>query len=574
MIIRKYKDHLSRHYVTYLIIPLIAVLVGSVLILASTPPTSRDALTHHLYVPKLWLANGSINPISYVNFSYYPMNLDLLYAIPLAFGNDIIPKYIHFAFALLTAWLIYGYLKDRINKNYALFGSLFFLSLPIIIKLSITVYVDLGVIFFSTASLLTLFKWAEQNKLRYLVLAGILCGLAAGTKYNALISIFLLSILTPIIHIRLSSTNHKHKSLRAAGYGILFLSITLITFSPWLIRNYSETGNPIYPLFNSLLTTPKNTTHPSPDNTPSKTNFVNQAEGITKTIVTRRSNNFATRKIMYNETWWQALLLPVRFFFEGQDDTPRYFDGKLSPFLLVLMFLALYKPEHSAKTKRELFFLFTFGWLFFFLTFFQEALRIRYISTAIPTFAILATFGLHNVQKKLNRIESKILKPTILSLALSVVTLSYNAKYIVEQFGIVQPLAFLTGKVTRDNYIAHFRPEYPVQKYANDHLPSNTKLLSMHGGRRGYYHDHPVLFDPNDLKPSFYAIIKRSNNHHDIVRALKQMGFTHMIIRLELFSNEAKRILSPEKIELLNIFLKSGTKQLAANEFCTLIELK
>ena len=131
--------------------------------MGSVPPVSRDALTHHLAVPKLWIEKGGLIEIPSIPFSYYPMNLDLLYAIPLYFGNDIIPKYIHFSFALFTALLIFIYLKKRINTNYGLLGALFFLSIPVIVKLSINVYVDLGLIFFSTASLICLFKWIERR---------------------------------------------------------------------------------------------------------------------------------------------------------------------------------------------------------------------------------------------------------------------------------------------------------------------------------------------------------------------------------------------------------------------------
>ena len=147
-----------------ILIGLIAALVVSVCILSWVPPVSRDALTHHLVIPKIYLENGGIVEIKGIRFSYYPQNLDLLYIIPLYFGNDIVPKYIHFAFALLTAWLIFGYLKKRLDRVYALFGVLLFLSLPVIVKLSFTVYVDLGLIFFSTASLLLLFKWLENRK--------------------------------------------------------------------------------------------------------------------------------------------------------------------------------------------------------------------------------------------------------------------------------------------------------------------------------------------------------------------------------------------------------------------------
>ena len=82
---------------------ILAGLVVFMVILAWIPPISRDALIHHLAVPKLYLNNGGVYEIPFMDFSYYPMNLDLLYMIPLYFGQDIIPKIIHMAFAFLTA---------------------------------------------------------------------------------------------------------------------------------------------------------------------------------------------------------------------------------------------------------------------------------------------------------------------------------------------------------------------------------------------------------------------------------------------------------------------------------------
>jgi 4-amino-4-deoxy-L-arabinose transferase-like glycosyltransferase len=191
---------IAKHRLEILIAGVLLVLVLSVLVLSAVPPVSRDALTHHLAVPKLWLKSGSMSEIPAVVFSYYPMNLDLLYLIPLYFGNDIIPKYIHFAFALLTAGLIFAFLKDRTAKtHYGLLGALLFLSVPMILKLSITVYVDLGLVFFSTAALLYVLKWAASgNQTRHLLIAGLFCGLGLGTKYNGLISLFLLTCLIPV----------------------------------------------------------------------------------------------------------------------------------------------------------------------------------------------------------------------------------------------------------------------------------------------------------------------------------------------------------------------------------------
>ena len=39
---------------------LLIILVAAILILCWVPPVSRDALTHHLALPKLYLAHGGI----------------------------------------------------------------------------------------------------------------------------------------------------------------------------------------------------------------------------------------------------------------------------------------------------------------------------------------------------------------------------------------------------------------------------------------------------------------------------------------------------------------------------------
>jgi len=210
-------------YFKIILAGLLLTLIISIVVLSYVPPVSRDALTHHLAVPKLYLKHGGIYEVPELIFSYYPMNLDLLYFIPLYFGNDIIPKYIHFSFALLTAWLIFSYLKKRIDTCYALFGVLLFLSLPVIIKLSFTVYVDLGLIFFSTASLIWLLKWIEKDfDIKYLIYSAIFCGLALGTKYNGLVLLFLLTLFVPFLYLR-SIQNKTASQGKAICYSAILL---------------------------------------------------------------------------------------------------------------------------------------------------------------------------------------------------------------------------------------------------------------------------------------------------------------------------------------------------------------
>lgn len=555
-----------------LLLGIIGAVIFSLLLLASVPPTSRDALTHHLYVPKLYLQHGSIFEIPEIAFSYYPMLLDLLYMIPLSFENDIIPKYIHFCFALFTAWLIFDYLKNRLNKNWGLVGALFFLSLPIVVKLSITVYVDLGLMAFSTASLLMLFKWVENKKIRYLIYAGIFCGLAASTKYNGLITIFLLTLFTPIIYSRATVGTKQHSSRHAIGYGTIFIVCALLTFSPWLARNYKWTGNPVYPLYNSVFQSfgPPTANQLLTDIAPPG----EKTKEIAKQLTSRSSNVLANRKVLYHETWWQAMLLPVRFFFDGRDDDPRYFDGKLNPFLFFLPFFAFFLFRYPKNVKLEQYALFSFAWLYFLFAFFQGTLRIRYIVPSLPALVVLATYGMHNLSQRLQGASThkKHLRNIILGgILVSLFTL--NGLYIAGQYKIIAPLSYLTGKVSRDEYIAKFRPAYPIQQFANKHLTDGDKILAIYLGRRGYYFDFPVTFDLTGSKSLIGGIIISSNSADEITQKLLDKGFSHLFIRLELFSKVANENLSLEKINLLNAFLTQNTKQLATNKEYGLFQL-
>ena len=388
-----------RNFFKVVFVILLSILIISIIVLASVPPVSRDALIHHLTVPKLYLKQGGIYEIPDMVSSYYPMNLELLYMIPLYFGNDIIPKLIHFSFAMLSAGVLFFYLKKRINTVYALFGSLVFLSIPIIIKLSITVYVDLGLIFFSTASLLYLFKWIENHfRLKYLLGSAIWCGLALGTKYNGLITLLLLTSFIPFMYTRkiigdvksgtANRLNRKQKGgpygtvstqFKSVGYGLIFLIVSLIVFSPWMIRNYLWTKNPVYPLYDTYF---------NPPVTPSSFEWVeNSVTSSAKSV--KQLHHFSLRNIIYHESWWRIALIPVRIFFEGQDGIPQYFDGKLNPMLFFFPFFAFYKTDRQWSRERiEKNVLLAFTILFILFVFFLKDMRIRWIGPVIPPMVI------------------------------------------------------------------------------------------------------------------------------------------------------------------------------------------
>jgi 4-amino-4-deoxy-L-arabinose transferase-like glycosyltransferase len=563
---------------TFLLAAALALLLLSVLVLAAVPPVDRDALTHHLAVPKLYLKYGNMVEIPWVEFSYYPMNLDLLYMIPLWLGTDIFPKYIHLLFGLLTAGLIHRYIRRRIgSRRYGLLGALLFLSLPVVVKLSITVYVDLGLIFFSTAALLSILEWAANGySARHLILAGVFCGLALGTKYNGLIPFFLLACLVPVLYVRGqgaalpagkrpggppdgSHPRGGRAALKAVAAGAIFSVVALAVFSPWMIRDFIWTGNPVYPLYSSVF-------HP----VEKKSDFgrPEAAEDSAETGM----NHFVARKLVFNESLIETLCIPIRIFFQGEDDNPKYFDGRLNPYLLLFpLFSLLGFRRLPQKLRNESMALAGFAVLYLLIAFFQTDMRIRYVAPIIPPLVILAVIGVSDLSLYIKGYSSSVFSRCGLSvLALGVALfLVPNLQYVMEQFRIVEPLRYLSGHISRDDYIQKFRSEYAAMRYINRHLPPDARVAGVFIGNRHYYCDRDLIFDG-----SLESGIHSADSAEILATMLREKGFTHVIIRYDLFDKFVLSRLTADRRNLFQTFIKDHTKSLFSEDGHIVLELK
>ncbi len=524
------------------ILSLLIILVASVIILSCVPPVAKDELVHHLAVPKLYLKHGGMYEITWNPFSYYPMNLDLLYLIPLYFGNDIVPKFIHFSFALLTAGLLFGYLKRRTGLGYVVFGVVFFLSIPIVVKLSISAYVDLGVLFFSFASLLLLLKWADSGfKKKFLVLSGVMAGLAMGTKYNALVTTALLTLFVPILYARQGKANF----FRSALHGLLFLSISLLVFSPWMVRNYSWKKNPIYPLYDHMFNPQKTSTSGEDE---SQNESINAGLGV-----------FVIREGIYHETWLEIALVPIRVFLEGQDGSPKHFDGKLNPFLLVLPVFAFWRMrEEKEEVRKEKKVMLAFVVLFFAIAFFTRDLRIRYIAPIIPVLVVLSVMGaekFHRAIGKGRNARGERIAFVLLMISLAS-ALAYNGRYVVAQFKEVEPFGYITGAVSRDEYLDRHRPEYVAMRFINNHLPQDAKVMLVFLGDRGYYCDREYVFGEGLLG----ILFRGSRAPEDILVGLQREKVTHLFINDPFFQRWAQDNLSDVERSKLGEFFGEYTR--------------
>lgn len=543
---RETVSNINHRWVTIALVILLTTYVIGIALMASVPPVSRDALIHHLAVPKLYLQHGGMIELPDIPFSYYPMNLDLLYLIPLMFGNDIIPKYIHMLFGLLTAWLIFHYLRSRIGNNYGLCGALLWLSTPIITRLSSEVYVDLGLAFFSFGSLYQIVRWADSGfRFRHLVYGAVLCGLALGTKYNALLLLTVLSLMIPFIYSRLApglksihSTRYLENlpaveqnvkaiqtrlqpSIGALQSAFCFVGIALMVFSPWMIRNVVLKQNPIYPMMSRVF---------NPEEQKE-----NDKWSRTSTMVHKTGATLATRRLVFKESFGYIALMPIRIFIEGQDDDPRRFDGKLNPFLLVFLIVGIWGFKgNSSQMRVERWIWFSYALLFLAFVILSAPIRVRYLVPILPAIIILAVIGIHNFHTAIKRYKDSFVKYSIsVSILIGLITAMflYNSNYLFERFSKLEPMTYLSGQVSRDNYIEQRCPEYPLVQYANTHLDSDDRLLGMFIGQRRYYYDRDITFNEGLL----LRAVRRAEEPHEVMTYLREKRVTHLMVRIDLF---------------------------------------
>jgi len=494
-----------------ILIALAGIAAGE-LLLCVTPPASRDALIHHLAIPKLWIRHGGWFETPWAEFSYFPMNVDLLYLVPLAFGNDVLPALIHMLFGWGTGYLVYRYLREHAGRTWGLLGLLVFASTPMVIRLSITAYVDLGMVFFTTASVLAYLRWRDGSyeETKWFFLSALCMGLAAGTKYNAFITWIFLNGAVCCLYAR-----DTGKQLQALRWGVLFCLIVLAVVSPWLVKNFLLKGNPVYPLLDSLFAFIHGGREPAA--------FLAAGDADHRAF-----NLIRNRSLLYGEDAWQILLLPLRIFFEGRDHMPQHFDGVLNPFYA----LAIPFAFTGTQKGHRLFFLSLIAFVFT-LSVLTADLRVRYILPILPFATILAVMGVRNVLEWIDRRMTNVSKALVSRAVPAGVAflLAANLVYMGNLFAGVRPLPYIFGQETRDAFLSRQVGSYRAVAFINRNLPQDAVVYLLYVSGRGYYLDRDYLHHVGMETGIVRAMGRAAADTATLSAFLKSLGGSHLLVQ-------------------------------------------
>jgi hypothetical protein len=141
----------------------------------------------------------------------------------------------------------------------------------------------------------------------------------------------------------------------------------------------------------------------------------------------------------------------------------------------------------------------------------------------------------------------------------------------VQQYRLVEPVQYLTGKKQRDAYIETYRPEYAVFKFANQNLPHNSRILGVFQGNRSYYSDLEMSFD---FGRYILKTFKQKLTDEQILDNFKNGGITHLLIRYDLFNNWIENNFDESEKQRLEYFLNNYTSLIYAENGHGLYHLK
>jgi 4-amino-4-deoxy-L-arabinose transferase-like glycosyltransferase len=225
----------------------LAVYCGIVLALAllwaSTPPIAWDALVYHLTGPKLYLETGHISHPLDLPYLGFPQLMGMLFTWGMGLAGERAAAPIHWFYGALGALALVVIGRRWLRGAAGWMAAAVLLSAQSIVMLAGYPYVDLALLLYATLAFwaLTYFLWSGPQARRWLLLGGVLAGLALSTKYTALALLPALVLALVVSRIR---------NLQSAVRNAFLLGIVaLVVWSPWLLKNLVLTGNPTYPFF-------------------------------------------------------------------------------------------------------------------------------------------------------------------------------------------------------------------------------------------------------------------------------------------------------------------------------------
>jgi len=467
-----------------LILSLVSVVLGGLTSLS--PPVKNDTLFYHLGLPRLWIADKAINFYPTNPMSATALNSELLTTPLVGLISAESAQFAVFGFALCLVFLAVELSRRALTRNQALMFPLM-IAVPFLVSGVADSKSDYLAAGFSLAGFMMFLDYRKSKNISALLLCGILTGLAAGSKLNALIFAGAMAVI-----VAMSRPKPKHLLL-------FFLMLTLFAI-PWYVRSAIITGNPIFPHFNNLF----------------RSGFWKNEFDVFNTAIMPETES---------KTILNFLTAPFRLVY-----FPDIFRGRTGPLPFVFLPLLIFYRKIPQPVAAGL-------WLsaVYFVFWYLGLANTRYLLPIIPLLLLAAIHSINRFGQSSPFGRHPVYAAVALLLLINVAqSIRDNHLRIAAAVGIIDSDRFLDKYTALDpNAVGSSRkeivlPYIDVWRFINANLPVEAVvgiLCSNWTRADGYYLERKFVY----LNPSEQTAVDFTKTD-GIKSALRRDGIDHVVI--------------------------------------------
>jgi hypothetical protein len=239
---------------------------------AMLPSTDFDVKEYHIQGPKEWFMNGAIEMLPHNVYTSFPFLTEMFHLLGMELSSDwylgaLAGKLVLMMFAPLAGLAVFAAADRLFDRRAAWAAMLIHLSTPWTYRISIIAYAEGGLTFFLMATVLAVIirvqsqtsdtqtgetQASTPNAGRLTMLIGLLAGSAMACKYPGLLSV-VFPAAAVLLLLEWKSRSDTPLARRATKVLVVFGAGCCVAIGPWLLKNLYETGNPVYPLLNSVF---------------------------------------------------------------------------------------------------------------------------------------------------------------------------------------------------------------------------------------------------------------------------------------------------------------------------------
>jgi hypothetical protein len=495
------RRHISRRFLDgprlWQGIALAAVLFAFVGALA--PEREPDALWFHLNLPNLSLSQGHLVDLPHEYVSLYPLNWELIFGAGLAVSGPGAAKLLHFACLPLTALAVYQLSRRCFPAASAWLAVAIFVTVPTVVWNATTAYNDLALAFHTSLAVLALARYVQRRSKPWFAMAALNLGVALGTKHVAFL---VLTALVTVFVVRLRvSAERLWGALRT---GALLGAIALLIASPWYLRSWLASGNPVFPELYGVFGAPADRWN----------------------AVSDRGLDAFLAQFGRERTPWNLLTLP----WDMTIHAARY-RGTLGVLFLILL------PGLARRGRPR-----GTGWLLAFAVLYLvlwasplSSFQLRHVVPIVPVLAVLAAAALAGWTTR-SRLGAPVIAVAVVAALLVLNLPPFTPLHEADRSGSdgwlthvmhEVPIAVVVGAEPERSYLARTVPSYNAWRHANSHLPEHARVLTFSGPDHLYAERRRLSSDATIARPATWDAPRGSEA--DARAALKRLGVTHIL---------------------------------------------